>query len=424
MAAYPSPTPGASLLLAFRRQKFAIVGNNALAASRALAALESDSDVIVFSKGGINSVCEELRWRANNNQITIVDLNTLPGPSRSTLSDGDAESLDAYISSSNNSITLACITDTLLGPDSTQSPRSEASATHIARVCKTHNIPINVTDFPHLCDFTFTSTHRFTEATTGHPTPLQVGVTTNGQGCRLASRFRRDIVAALPKDAGASVSRIGKLRALAKEFAVPGAEGSTSSVEEGSESTPNAPVPQRTATESDVESARRRMRWVAQISEYWPISKLAQIKEEKMADLLDGREGLISSSSVARPISNGLSHHPGDSEVESLHTLTLTPPRGRIFLVGSGPGHPSLLTLATHSALTKHADLVLSDKLVPAAVLELIPKHVEIRIARKFPGNADGAQNELMEAAIEAANRGLTIVRVSIAPLVSRIFPC
>jgi uroporphyrin-III C-methyltransferase len=55
----------------------------------------------------------------------------------------------------------------------------------------------------------------------------------------------------------------------------------------------------------------------------------------------------------------------------------------------------------------------LSDKLVPAAVLALIPQEVEVRIARKFPGNAEGAQNEMMEAAIEAARRGMTVVRVS-----------
>ncbi|KAG6858229.1 hypothetical protein C0993_006240 [Termitomyces sp. T159_Od127] len=57
------------------------------------------------------------------------------------------------------------------------------------------------------------------------------------------------------------------------------------------------------------------------------------------------------------------------------------------------------------------ADLVLSDKLVPDAVLALIPKTVQIRIAKKFPGNAEGAQMEMMEAAIEAAQRGLTVVR-------------
>ncbi|KAG2140173.1 tetrapyrrole methylase, partial [Suillus clintonianus] len=98
-----------------------------------------------------------------------------------------------------------------------------------------------------------------------------------------------------------------------------------------------------------------------------------------------------------------------------LHNLTLSlPPRkNHILLVGSGPGHPSLLTIATHTdALTKYADHVLSDKLIPAAVLALIPQTVDVRIARKFPGNAEGAQSEMMDAAVEAARRGLTVVRL------------
>jgi len=81
-------------------------------------------------------------------------------------------------------------------------------------------------------------------------------------------------------------------------------------------------------------------------------------------------------------------------------------------LVGSGPGHPSLLTIATHTALTQWADVVLSDKLVPESILALIPKHVCVRIAKKFPGNVEAAQIEMMEAAVEAAHQGLTVVRV------------
>lgn len=114
-------------------------------------------------------------------------------------------------------------------------------------------------------------------------------------------------------------------------------------------------------------------------------------------------------SPPARPVA--------DTALRSIHGLTLTKPPGRILLVGSGPGHPSLLTLATHTALTKMADIVLSDKLVPSAVLDLIPSSVTIRIARKFPGNAEGAQIEMMEAAVDAAKQGLCVVRVSSALL-------
>ncbi|KAF8814004.1 hypothetical protein BYT27DRAFT_7180265 [Phlegmacium glaucopus] len=105
---------------------------------------------------------------------------------------------------------------------------------------------------------------------------------------------------------------------------------------------------------------------------------------------------------------------PVDVIGSSHSQLSLLSPQkhGRILLVGSGPGHPSLLTMATHTALTQWADLVLSDKLVPQTILALIPKHVGVRIAKKIPGNVESAQIEMMEAAVEAANQGLTVVRL------------
>ena len=141
------------------------------------------------------------------------------------------------------------------------------------------------------------------------------------------------------------------------------------------------------------------MRWVAQLSEYWPISKLASMTMSEMQQILAGETMPTATT------------HQDSEHLPSRH-FGQFPKTGRILLVGSGPGHPSLLTVATHMALTQQADVVLSDKLVPDAVLALIPKHVHIRIARKFPGNADGAQIEMMEAAVEAAQRGLTVVRV------------
>jgi uroporphyrin-III C-methyltransferase len=99
------------------------------------------------------------------------------------------------------------------------------------------------------------------------------------------------------------------------------------------------------------------------------------------------------------------------NNISSLPSEAL-PQKGRILLVGSGPGHPSLLTIAAHTALTQWANLVLSDKLVPDKILSLIPKHVSVRIANKLPGNVEVAQIEMMEAAVEAANKGLTVVRV------------
>ncbi|KAJ7508435.1 uroporphyrin-III C-methyltransferase [Mycena galericulata] len=379
--AFPSPQGGASLVLSFRlrNRRTLILGSGFLAASRAFSALEADSEVTVIAKGGILSACEELQWRAQQHQLVVLDWDALP---RSSTSEEDA-SLDCYLATTNE-ISFVCITDTMLGDPRR---RSRASAERIYRVCRARNIPVNTTDMSDLCDFSFTSTHRFEDPASGARTALQIGVTTNGQGCRLASRVKRDIVSSLPKEVGTAVDKVGAMRGLAK----PGADESS---EESGVATPNRPVPSRSPIETEAEGAIRRMKWVAQVSEYWPLSRLAAMTEEEMYEVLAGEYS--AAPSVFPP---------------SLHSLD-APRKGRILLVGSGPGHPSLLTLATHTALTQLADLVLSDKLVPAAVLALIPPTVQVRIAKKFPGNAEGAQNEMMEAAVEAATRGLTVVRL------------
>ncbi|KAJ6541669.1 uroporphyrin-III C-methyltransferase [Mycena capillaripes] len=378
---------GASLLLSFRlhNRGILILGSGPLAASRAFSALEADSAVTVIAKGGISSACEELQWRAQQNQLSVLDWDALP---QSSASEEDS-SLDCYLSATRE-IRFVCITDTVLGDPQR---RSRASAERIYRVCMARNITVNTTDMPDLCDFSFTATHRFEDPVSGARTALQIGVTTNGQGCRLGSRLKREIVSLLPKEVGAAVDRVGAMRGLARPDAVLEDE----SCEDSGMSTPNEPVPPRSPTETEVERTSRRMKWVAQVSEYWPLSTLAAMSEQDMQEILTG--DYFTSPAVPSPVS------------PSLHGLDVRP-KGRILLVGSGPGHPSLLTLATHTALTQLADLVLSDKLVPAAVLALIPKTVQVRIAKKFPGNAEGAQTEMMEAAVEAAQRGLTVVRL------------
>ncbi|OJA14434.1 hypothetical protein AZE42_08182 [Rhizopogon vesiculosus] len=388
LSQYPAPVAGASLLLTFKgpRATILIIGGDALAASRAFAALEAGIHVLILARG---SICDELKWRADHQQINLIDWDTLPSPS--TSSAPDTESLSVFLTE-HPSISLICITT-----HTTDTPA-------LARVCHAHNIPVNVADLPALCDFSFAATHRFSDPETGEKSALQIGVTTNGEGCRLAGRVRREIVSTLPKEVAGAVRQVGKLRHLAKsvgdqtESGGEGDEGEDSGV-----TTPNRPVPRWRygVDESKEESSRRRMKWVAQVSEYWPIARLTSMSEDEMKLILSGDS----------PHTSYFTPAPTESSLHNLE-LSLPPKKGRILLVGSGPGHPSLLTIATHNALTKHADLVLSDKLVPAAVLALIPGHVEVRIARKFPGNAEGAQSEMMDAAVEAAQRGLAVVRL------------
>ncbi|KAJ7053911.1 uroporphyrin-III C-methyltransferase [Mycena amicta] len=375
---FPAPQGGGSLLLSFRLQSRTtlIIGSGPLAASRAFAALEADSTVVVLANGGVETACAELRWRAEQGQVQLVDYEGETG-------------LESYLT---DEIRLVCVTDTILSTDRERPRRSRDSAASIYRLCRARGIPVNTTDMPDLCDFTFCATHRFTSSGSETRSALQIGVTTNGRGCRLASRVKREVVGLLPKEIGVAVEKVGIMRGLVLP-----------ADEETYDATPNTPVPARSTktAETDAEAATRRMKWVAQVSEYWPIARLASMNEQEMRDVLAG--GFSSSS-------------PSSTSTEqTVHNLGLSPPRsptGRIFLIGSGPGHPSLLTVAAHTLLTTLPDLVLSDKLVPAAVLALIPPSVQVRIARKFPGNADGAQTEMMEAAVDAAKRGLTVVRL------------
>ncbi|KAH9070774.1 tetrapyrrole methylase [Lactarius deliciosus] len=382
---------GASLLLAFRAQPsraVLILGSDQLAASRAFSALEAEFDVIIMTPGGRASVCEELAWRADRSELTVIDSGAAPPHTPTSDSHDDAHALARYLDE-HLSISLVFVTDTVLGGGPTTPRRSRASAERLHGVCRARRVPVNITDMPDLCDFTLPSAHRVPG------TPLQLAVTTNGQGCRIGARIRRELVARIPRDAGAAVARLGELRSLAR------ADGEADDA--GHASTPNRPVPQRRVTEQETDTERsvRRMRWVAQISEYWSYSHLAGLTKEGMENVLSGNGLGIPSDAL----------EPG---TDSRHGLAVVPssPRGRIFLVGSGPGHPGLLTVATRDILTKQADLVLSDKLVPEAVLAIIPKQVEVQIARKFPGNAEGAQQEMMETAVDAASRGLTVVRL------------
>ncbi|KAJ7053924.1 uroporphyrin-III C-methyltransferase [Mycena amicta] len=372
---FPAPQGGGSLLLSFRLQSRTtlIIGSGPLAASRAFAALEADSTVVVLAIGGVETACAELRWRAEQGQVQLVDWEEETG-------------LESYLT---DKTSLVCVTDTILSTDRERPRRSRDSAAYIYRLCRARRIPVNTTDMPDLCDFTFCATHRFASSGSETRSALQIGVTTNGRGCRLASRVKREVVGLLPKEIGAAVEKVGVMRGLALP-----------ADDETYDPTPNTPVPARSTKtdETDIEATTRRMKWVAQVSEYWPIARLASMGEQEMRDVLTGGFSATSPSTE-----------------QTVHNLGLSPPRspnGRIFLIGSGPGHPSLLTVAAHTLLTTLPDLVLSDKLVPAAVLALIPATVQVRIARKFPGNADGAQMEMMEAAVDAAKRGLTVVRL------------
>ena len=86
---------------------------------------------------------------------------------------------------------------------------------------------------------------------------------------------------------------------------------------------------------------------------------------------------------------------------------------GRVTLVGSGPGDPDLLTVSAYKLLTENPDaLVIADRLVPPEILNLIPG--DIKTARKLPGCAELAQQEIYWWAYQALNQGRHVIRLKI----------
>uniref|UniRef100_A0A0B7K007 precorrin-2 dehydrogenase n=1 Tax=Bionectria ochroleuca TaxID=29856 RepID=A0A0B7K007_BIOOC len=252
-------SPPVSLLagLNCRGNTHLIIGTNPLAASRCTQSLNAGARPIIVAPTGVE-VHYSLQKRIDDGEVKWqqkafedADLFTLGREEVGNVVDG------VFVTS---------------GPHDPQSQ-------HISEVCKRNRIPVNVVDAPQLCTFTLLSTH-----TDG---PLQIGITTNGRGCKLASRIRREIAASLPANLGAACARLGEVRRRV----------------------------QQDIGDDDVEA----------------IFKSYPGTPEKGTGT----------------INSGPNPNPNSSPPSK---------QGKIILAGSGPGHPDLLTQATHKAI-QAADL-------------------------------------------------------------------
>ena len=251
-------------------------------------------------------------------------------------------------------------------------------------------VPVNVVDAPNLCTFILLSTHS--------DGPLQIGITTSGKGCKLASRIRREIASSLPPNFGTAVERLGTVRRRIWEEDHRAYDNAAPATEiEDDDAPAQRPTFNRLVSETDHNAARtRRMRWLSQICEYWPLRRLASITDADIDTIL---QSYTTASELVPP------------QLDATNPDVRIRPKPTIILAGSGPGNPSLLTIATHRAI-QTASVILADKLVPAPVLDLIPRRTPVHIARKFPGNADAAQAELLSLGLEALQKGHTVLRL------------
>ena len=136
-------------------------------------------------------------------------------------------------------------------------------------------------------------------------------------------------------------------------------------------------------------------------------------------------QSLGSSSPSSSSSSDGKSNEwgiPYSSDLPPLYEYkagkrapSVLPNGGRVTLVGSGPGDPDLLTVKTHRLLTQRDDgntLVIVDRLVSPEIRQLI--QCEYKVARKLPGCADLAQEEIYWWMYQALNQGKHVIRLKI----------
>ena len=153
---------------------------NQVAAGRILNLLDADAKVTLLSpREGLN---DEVAYRVDQKQVEYLDKRFEP----SDLDDP------------NISMVMTAIDE----PD---------VSTTIWKLCKEKRIAANIADVPPECDFYFGSVHR--------DGPLQIMVSTNGNGPKLANIVRRQIAAGLPYNIGNAVQRVGMLRRKLRKVA-------------------------------------------------------------------------------------------------------------------------------------------------------------------------------------------------------------
>lgn len=121
----------------------------------------------------------------------------------------------------------------------------------ICEMCRKSRIPVNAADIPELCDFYFGSQIR--------DGPLQVMISTNGNGPKMANLVKKRLQSALTGVEGLAIAKVGELRAQLK-IRAPGVGG---------------------------EVGKRRMKWMTDVCNTWDMEELALLDDSMIQRLLD-----------------------------------------------------------------------------------------------------------------------------------------
>ncbi|KAF3205697.1 Bifunctional dehydrogenase and ferrochelatase [Orbilia oligospora] len=227
---YPPIQSGGSLILAWqiRNKRVLLVGGGNVAATRLVHLLSADALVtLICPPSGLHPETA-YRLKTHETRVSYIPRNFEPS---------DLSSIPSI------SLVLTAIDDPV-------------ASTEIYTLCKSLNYPVNVADVPPECDFYFGSVHR--------DGPLQIMVSTGGNGPKLAAMIRRKVADSLPKETSKAIVKVGELRKMLRAIAPEKDEGA------------------------------KRMEWMSRVCENWEFEELAEMTEGDMKILLEGyKDGVV-----------------------------------------------------------------------------------------------------------------------------------
>ncbi|MGP5068656.1 MULTISPECIES: siroheme synthase CysG [Psychrobacter] len=222
------------------------------------------------------------------------------------------------------------------------------------------NIPVNVVDTPHLCDFIFPAIVD--------RNPIVIGISSNGKAPVLARLLRARLETLIPQG-------YGKLAKLAGDF----------------RNEVKTKIPTLTGRRQFWERA-----FEGEVSQLMFAGNEDAAAARLQADL-DNTASAINKKSTA--------------DNTSTESHTVKNPMGEVYIVGAGPGDPELLTFKA-LRLMQQADIVYYDALVSPQVLDLCRRDADKVFVGKKRSNHAVAQFGINELLVNSAKEGRRVVRL------------
>lgn len=233
------------------------------------------------------------------------------------------------------------------------------------------NIPVNVVDTPHLCDFIFPAIID--------RNPIVIGISSNGKAPVLARLLRARLETLIPQG-------YGKLAKLAGEF----------------RSEVKAKIPTLTG---------RRQFWERAFEGQVSQLMFAGNKTEATAQLKADLDSTAAAISKKNDDANAVKESDTITATLSDESEKNLPAVGEVYIVGAGPGDPELLTFKA-LRLMQQADVVFYDALVSPQVLDLCRRDADKVFVGKKRSNHTVAQLGINELLVNHAKQGRRVVRL------------